>query len=125
MESFRIETEIARAETLPGRAYGDPAVWERSRERVFARSWQYLPAARDLPAGDGAAPLTLLEGCLDEPLVLTRHRGRVRCLSNVCTHRAAVVVGDARECNHLRCPYHGRRFRLDGTLEHMPEFQEV
>ena len=36
-------------------------------------------------------------------------------LSNVCTHRGNLVVGEACAANALRCRYHGRTFGLDGT----------
>jgi choline monooxygenase len=49
----------------------------------------------------------------------------VACFTNVCTHRAAMVVTSAGPCTHLRCPYHGRRFGLDGKFQHMPEFKDA
>jgi choline monooxygenase len=71
-------------------------------------------------------PLTLLEGCLDEPLVLTRDTSdQIHLLSNVCTHRAAKVVEGSGNERFLRCRYHGRRFGLDGKFQHMPEFEGV
>src|SRR6185503_11496170 len=69
---------------------------------------------------------TLLEGSLDEPLVLTRDRDdRVHCLSNVCTHRGTLVCEGDSVVAHLRCRYHGRRFSLDGKMISMPEFEGV
>jgi choline monooxygenase len=71
-------------------------------------------------------PLLLLEGCLDEPLVLTRDTGGVlHCLSNVCTHRGNLVVEQPGSVQSLRCRYHGRRFGLDGRFLSMPEFEGV
>jgi choline monooxygenase len=71
-------------------------------------------------------PLTLLEGSLDEPLVLTSDENCVaRCLSNVCTHRGALVVEGEGHAKSLRCRYHGRRFSLDGKMVSMPEFEET
>ncbi|MBA3539944.1 MAG: Rieske 2Fe-2S domain-containing protein, partial [Deltaproteobacteria bacterium] len=56
------------------------------------------------------------------PVVLARTEVGVRCLSNVCTHRANLIV-DAPGCSQaLRCRYHGRRFGLDGRFVSMPEF---
>jgi choline monooxygenase len=67
-----------------------------------------------------------LENFLDEPLLLVKDiTGQVRCLSNVCTHRGTVLIGKACESTNLRCRYHGRQFRLDGTFLSMPEFKEV
>jgi choline monooxygenase len=71
-------------------------------------------------------PFTLLPGSLDEPLLLARDQdGAAHCLSNVCTHRGALVVEGEGHVNTLRCRYHGRRFGLDGCFQHMPEFDGV
>jgi choline monooxygenase len=117
---------IARARTLPSRFYHDPDVYARVRERVLARSWQWVGDADRLKAPGHVLPLTLLEGSLDEPLVLTRaDDGEARCLSNVCTHRGMLVVEGEGHAQSLRCRYHGRRFALDGTFRSMPEFDGV
>jgi len=71
-------------------------------------------------------PFTLLEGSLDEPLLLTRDRSdRLHCLSNVCTHRGTRLVESDGVETLLRCRYHGRRFALDGRFQSMPEFEGV
>jgi phenylpropionate dioxygenase-like ring-hydroxylating dioxygenase large terminal subunit len=59
-------------------------------------------------------------------LVLTRQRdGTLYCLSNVCTHRGKLIVEKPGHSTMLRCGYHGRCFRLDGTFKSMPEFSET
>jgi choline monooxygenase len=121
---FEIDPDIAKASTLPGRFYTDPAVFERVKERVFAPSWQ-LVAHRDALAEPGdTLPVRLHEGLLDEPIVLTRDaQGTLRCLSNVCTHRGNLVVDEAGRRTSLACGYHGRRFDLDGRFRSMPGFE--
>ena len=121
---FEIDEDIRKASTLPSEVYVDPELYGLQIERVFARSWQLL-ASEDLSGGKSfAAPFTLLEGCLDEPIVLTRDaKGARHCLSNVCTHRGNIVVTEASAVSSLRCRYHGRRFALDGSFAHMPEFE--
>ena len=121
-----IAPDIARSHTLPGWAYSDPGVYETAKDRVFARSWQLVGEPDRLKAPGHVLPVTLLEGCLDEPLVLVRgDDGELRCLSNVCTHRGALVVEGEGHQRQLRCRYHGRRFGLDGCLLSMPEFEGV
>jgi choline monooxygenase len=125
-EGFRIDPVIARASTPPSRIYHDPAVYTAQRERIFARSWQVAADAARVRAPGHLLPFTLLRGCLDEPLLLSRDQdGVLRCLSNVCTHRGALVVEGEGHANSLRCRYHGRRFGLDGTMQFMPEFDDV
>jgi choline monooxygenase len=123
---FRIDPEIGRAATPPARIYRDPSVFESQRERVFARSWQMVPGAERVKAPGHVLPFTLLEGCLDEPLLLSRgDDGVLRCMSNVCTHRGTLVVEGEGHVRGLRCRYHGRRFGLDGAFVSMPEFEGV
>ncbi|MEO7366432.1 MAG: SRPBCC family protein, partial [Gemmatimonadaceae bacterium] len=47
------------------------------------------------------------------------------CLSNVCTHRGALVVEGEGHLKSLRCRYHGRRFGMDGSFTSMPEFEDT
>ena len=123
---IEIDPDIRRASTLPAAVYHDPALHRIQRERVFARSWQLVPGAERVKAPGHLLPFTLLEGCLDEPLVLAcGEDSALRCLSNVCTHRGTVVCEGETHAKHLRCRYHGRRFALDGRMTHMPEFDGV
>ena len=88
MEPVHIDADIRRAATLPGRVYHDPDIYALQKERVFARTWQLAGEASALKSTGRVVPFTLLEGCLDEPLVWTCDDNvRLHCLSNVCTHR--------------------------------------
>ena len=122
--SWTIDADIRRAATLPAEVYSDPLWFAAARDRVFARSWQ-LVADTDAVRVPGATyPSTLLDGILDEPLLLTRDSGdQVHCLSNVCTHRGTLVCEHAGVQPALRCRYHGRRFAHDGRFLSMPEFE--
>ena len=116
-----VDADLTRAETLPGEAYRSRELHARIVERVFAPSWQLAPDAELARAGT-VTPFVLLPGMLDEPLLLVRDGAALRCLSNVCTHRGAILCDEPCEAATLRCRYHGRRFALDGTLVHAPEF---
>ena len=117
-----VDADITRAETLPGEAYRSQELHTRIVERVFAPSWQLAPDA-SLVAPGSIVPFTLLPGTLDDPLLLARDGESLRCLSNVCTHRGAILCDEPCEATSLRCRYHGRRFALDGKLTHAPEFE--
>ncbi len=121
-----IHPEIGKAWTPSTVFYTDSATFEKSKERIFARTWQFVTDESHLKVPGQVYPFTLLDGCLNEPLLLTRDReDQVHCLSNVCTHRGNLVVEGAGNMNTLRCRYHGRRFGLDGSFQHMPEFEGV
>jgi choline monooxygenase len=96
----------------------DPRVWAEQLARVFAASWVGMPVAQPL-ARPGARPFVWEP--LGVPLIETRSAdGETRVLSNVCTHRAAIVC--EKESTRLRCPYHGRLFELDGRAIKAPGF---
>src|SRR5437660_3820258 len=119
-----IDQDIRVARTLPARVYADPEIFKAQREPIFARTWHYAGHDDLVKVVGHVYPFTLLPGALEEPLLLTRDAtDRIRCLSNVCTHRGTLVVDGAGHEQQLRCRYHGRRFTLDGRFHSMPEFE--
>jgi choline monooxygenase len=119
-----IDADIRRASALPGAFYRDPAYLAAARERIFARSWHLVGDAHRLKSPGSVLPCALLEGCLDEPILLTRDASDVlHCVSNVCTHRGNLLVQGEGSAAGIRCRYHGRRFALDGSFVSMPEFE--
>ena len=124
--SFYIDPDITKAETLPGFFYRDEDIFEQLKESIFLRSWQWIGDRGLVPESHFVHPFILLEGFLDEPLVLVSDASnQVSCLSNVCTHRGNLVVQDRGPARKLTCMYHGRRFDLAGRFEFMPEFGDA
>lgn len=119
---FFIDPDIRRARTLPAEFYTDPRYFELTKQKIFARSWQFAGGPE---LAQGLTPITLLSGFLAEPLLLVKGADDVRCLSNVCTHRGKILVEKACSPSLIRCGYHGRRFSLDGKFLSMPEFEGV
>ena len=122
MKIFDINPDIRRAETLASGFYTDEKYFEESKEKIFARSWQFAGHADEVK---NLKPHTILEDFLDEPILITRNGEKFDCLSNVCTHRGKILIEKACEANLIRCGYHGRRFALDGKFLSMPEFETV
>ncbi|HET7729953.1 MAG TPA: SRPBCC family protein [Usitatibacter sp.] len=121
---YSIDPDIARAATLPGSFYSDEAAFAAMRERVFARTWQWLGPLDDVASPGTLSPRTLLPGCLEEPLLLARDgHSELRCLSNVCTHRGNLLITGPCRAAQIRCGYHSRRFDLAGRMTYMPEFE--
>src|SRR5260221_14143590 len=82
---YSVDPDIAIAATLESRFYRDADAYAACRERVFARSWQWLGDLADVAQPRSLSPRDLLPGLLDEPLLLARDEaGGLRCLSNVC-----------------------------------------
>lgn len=126
MRTFEIDADIHKALTLPSWVYTDPEVYASAVERVFAPSWQLVGDTDQVKVPGQAHPFTLLEGALDEPLLMTRDGDdALHCISNVCTHRGNLVCEHDAVEPFLRCRYHGRRFGMDGRFHSMPEFEDV
>lgn len=119
---FVVDPDIREARTLAADFYTDPVNFELSKEKIFARSWQFLGRAHDL---EDVSPLTILPGILNEPVIVVKTNEWISCLSNVCTHRGKILVEEACDVDLIRCRYHGRRFSLDGRMISMPEFEGV
>lgn len=121
---YLIDPDIRQAETLPGSFYHHPAVFERLRQKVFARSWQLVGDESLVPLSGYAHPFFFVDYFLEEPMLLVKDQeGILRCLSNVCTHRGNILATHPGRINRILCRYHGRRFNLKGTMEFMPEFE--
>ena len=124
--TFTVDPDVTRARTLPSVFYLDPAVHALTRERVFARTWQWLGDLGAVDVPGSLAPREMLPGHLDEPLLLARDAaGELRCLSNVCTHRGNTLVREACRAEQIRCSYHSRRFDLGGRMTFMPGFENA
>ena len=125
-QKYHVDVDISKAETLPASFYRNPKVFEALKNKVFYRSWQWIGHWNQVVPDKNTHPFVLLENFLTEPMVLTQDTYQsLHCLSNVCTHRGNLVVEQSCKAKKLICGYHGRRFSLDGTFEHMPEFKEA
>jgi choline monooxygenase len=102
--------------TAPVELYRDPAVFERERHAIFARSWQFLGLEADLVrAGD-----YLAEVLAGYPVMVVRdEQGALRGYHNVCRHRAGPLVADAKgRCDgEFICGFHAWRYAFDGQLK--------
>ena len=114
---------MAQAWTIPASWYTDERVVELERHAVFGRTWQMVARAEQL-ARPGQYVTANVAG---EPLVAVRGEdGKLRAFYNVCRHHAAAVMTEPEGCAaHLRCPYHGWTYGLDGSLKGAPEFAGV
>lgn len=123
---MKIGENIRTAHTLSASFYRDRAAFNEVKEKVFSASWLYVADRTAVQHPGDVFPFTLLEGVLDEPLLLVRDAtGELRCLSNVCTHRGKIIIEKPGNYRQLSCGYHGRCFRLDGTFKSMPAFGET
>ncbi|WP_411767250.1 aromatic ring-hydroxylating oxygenase subunit alpha [Winogradskyella sp. A3E31] len=125
-KKFYVDPDITKSETLPASFYKDPDVFEATKDSIFLKSWQWIGDEDLVKQPQSVYPFVLLDGFLNEPLILTKNKEEdISCLLNVCTHRGNLVVSHPGKPKQLICSYHGRKFKLNGKFEFMPEFEET
>lgn len=123
IESYDPNSPLAEALTIPASWYLDKRIMDLERRSVFAWSWQMVGRADQVRA-PGQYITCELAG---EPLLIVRGSDqRLRGFFNVCRHHAAAVVTEREgSTGHLRCPYHGWTYTLEGELKGTPDFAGV
>jgi choline monooxygenase len=118
--------DIKNSETLPATFYRDNDLFEKSKDALFISSWQWIGDESLVPLKRHVHPFVLLDSFISEPLLLVRNNeDEINCLSNVCTHRANLVIDHSGKQRSLTCAYHGRNFDLDGEFQRMPGFEDA
>src|SRR5580698_8044038 len=123
LSRYNDRAPLSEASTIPAPWYVDPRIAELERLNVFSKTWQ-LVARTEQVEKTGEFVSTRLAG---EPIVVVRGSdGELRAFYNVCRHHAAAVANvSCGIVQHLRCPYHGWTYGLDGSLKGAPEFAGV
>jgi choline monooxygenase len=113
---------LEEASTCPSSWYLDPRILDLELRTTFARTWQ-LAGRLDQVREPGQYVTCEIAG---EPIVVVRgNDGVLRGFFNVCRHHAAAVMTEASGCEkHLRCPYHGWTYTLEGGLKGAPGFKD-
>jgi choline monooxygenase len=123
LDLYNLNALLEEAYTIPAAWYLDERIERLEREQVFGRNWIAVGRA-DQAAVPGQFFTVELAG---EPLIVVRGAdGELRAFYNVCRHHAAAVASvPCGIVQHLRCPYHGWTYGLDGSLKGTPEFAGV
>jgi len=125
-EEIYVDKDIKLAETLPAKFYKNKNIFEITKERIFLRCWHWIGDNSFKNEGNFKIPIEILPKFLNEPLVLTiTDKNKIKCFSNVCTHRGNILVHEKCKSKKIICNYHGRRFNGEGKFEFMPEFKET
>lgn len=100
--------------------YTDQEFYEREINGVWNRTWQWACREEHIPAvGDryvyDVGPYSIL--------VVRGKDKEVRAFVNSCPHRAMQFAKEGSAGTkrpHIRCPFHGITFNLDGSLKEIP-----
>jgi choline monooxygenase len=121
--SYDDAAPLAEAHTIPASWYTDVRIAELEKQNVFARTWQAIARTDQI----GSAGQYVTANVAGEPIVVVRgNDGKSRGFFNVCRHHAMIVMNEpCGQAQHMRCPYHGWTYTLEGELRGMTEFEGV
>jgi choline monooxygenase len=123
LASYNDKAPLAEAHTIPATWYADARIAALEQQNVFSRAWQAV-GRRDQVEKPGQYVTAMVAG---EPIVVVRaDDNQLRAFFNVCRHHAMTVMNEpCGTAKHLRCPYHGWTYNLEGELRGMTEFEGV
>ena len=89
--------------------------WDQAKGKQSTGSNQRREIER-LPLAIGETKVRLIGEVMPRYCywIVTKEGKKIRCLSNVCTHRGTIVCVKATKTKNLVCGYHGRQFHMEG-----------
>jgi choline monooxygenase len=123
LASYNAAAALSDAHTIPASWYTEPRIAQLELQNVFSRAWQAVGRTEQVEK-PGQYVTASVAG---EPVVAVRGSdGRLRAFYNVCRHHAMTVMNEpCGHAQHMRCPYHGWTYNLEGELRGMTEFEGV
>ena len=123
LASYNAAAALQDAYTIPAPWYTDARIAELELQNVFSRTWQSVGRTAQVEKPGQYVTATVA----GEPIVAVRGSdGKLRAFYNVCRHHAMTVMNEpCGHAQHLRCPYHGWTYNLEGELRGMTEFEGV
>lgn len=105
--------------TLSSAYYTDPDVYEREKQAIFSRTWQYVAHQSHFEKPGDYATLRI---CDQNVFVMLGDDGEYRAFYNVCRHRAHELLPDGmgNVKNTIVCPYHAWAYEKTGALRGAP-----
>ena len=111
----------ARAERLDVERYTGEEFLRREYRHLWSSVWQLACLDSDVPEVGDFYEYVIGK---DSIIVVRESADQIRAFHNVCLHRGRRIKLGAGNADELRCPYHGWRWRLDGSLREIPERSE-
>lgn len=107
------------ARVIDRRVYIDERIFEAEQEKIFARTWQWVGHATEIPEfGDYLT--AMIAG---RSVVIARGEGgEIHAFFNTCTHRGAILAphGRGKTDGTFVCLYHAWCFDTEGKLTAVP-----
>ncbi|MGA7622278.1 MAG: aromatic ring-hydroxylating dioxygenase subunit alpha [Candidatus Acidiferrales bacterium] len=123
LASYNAAARLPYAHTIPASWYTDARLAQLELQTVFSRTWQAVGRTAQVEKPGQYVSATVAK----EPVVAVRGSdNKLRAFYNVCRHHAMTVMNEPwGQAQHMRCPYHGWTYNLEGELRGMTEFEGV
>lgn len=121
----QVKTRDATVEpvlALDPRFYTDPAAFERDKQQILFRTWQYAGHVSQVRRPGDYFAFSI---CNQNLFTVHGTDGVFRSFFNVCQHRAHQLVEGSGNKRVLVCPYHSWTYELDGRLRKAPNDDSV
>ena len=92
-----INPNIKKAKTIPAEFYYSKQKLNKLKETLFTNHWQFVCDKTKIKNNGDAFPYYFIEEFIQDPLLLTNNNGKIKSMSNVCTHRGNILV--EKSCN--------------------------
>ena len=117
-----MKSEIIKS-TLNKSIYFCELEFEKVKKNIFLNSYQFFINPKYYNKKIKFYPTTFLPNLINEPILIINNNNKIIVTSNVCTHRAHILINQACQKKNITCPYHGRQFNNYGELEFIPKFE--
>ena len=109
----KFDRDPEKSYTVPAHHYFDPGIYEREKEAIFFKSWNYACHVSQVAEPGAFATCQVA----DQSIAVVRgHDGVLRAFYNVCSHRAHELLKGCGKANIVTCPYHAWTYHTDGRL---------
>ncbi len=109
--------EYRGSEPIAADRYVSPEFFQRERERMWPRVWQFAAREEELPhPGD----YIVYENVGRSYIVVRQENGGIRAFHNVCLHRGRKLRTESGSADRFQCPFHGFTWNTDGSLAQIP-----
>ncbi len=111
------QTPFAQSVSIPSQVYTSKAFLDLEIEHIFKRQWICAGRVDEVSKPGDYFSFDIAE----YPIIVLRDEANaIRAMSNVCRHRATLLVSGAGNCRAFTCPYHAWTYNLDGGLRTAP-----
>lgn len=107
-------------QVLEKQAYYEEAFFEKEKELIFEKTWQFACMKEDLEKNK-----YILKTIGNTPIIIIKEDDRINAFVNLCRHRGLTLLREDEKLeSSIICPYHNWNYNLKGDLKGVPQSKE-